>query len=138
MINKIIYIILFLCCQISAQIPNKIVILHRSFTAETPFSIRCNDVIFEPNGVFKRIIIDKKEDLIKFQKIINKIRFTSTNLEPDVRVKIEAHYTKYKTTICLDEGNTLINGRPAEYSEGLILFVDSMKNKYKDLTGKKK
>ena len=127
--------IVLLFNDILAQSPYKIVILHTDLDSETPFAIRCNDVSFSYNSTFKEIIIDRAKDLVKFQKILKKIRFTSTNHEPDVRIKIEAYYKKQKITICMGDGNNLINGRPAEYSEELMLFFDSMKTKYKSRTG---
>ena len=134
--NKYLFIFLLILFNAAyGQIPNKIVITYGDLDAESPMNLNC-DIINLSRYSCKQLLIDKKKDLNTFQKILNKIRYTSTDYEPDVRIKIEAYYGGKKTTICLGAFNSLINGRPVEYSEELVLYIESMKNKYKSITGK--
>jgi hypothetical protein len=138
-INRKILILLLLLFNITnGQIPTKVVITYLGLNDESPFNMTCDNIEVSKYSSCSQIIIDNKRDLIKFQKILNKIRYTSTDYEPDVRIKIEAYYKKHKTTICLGAGNSLINGHPVEYSEGLVLYIESMKSKYKSRTGAEK
>jgi hypothetical protein len=138
MSNKIIYLILILCFQISAQVPNKILIKSINKNIPQPIKIECSN--FEALADSNTIVftVDRKEDLEKFSKITKNIKPSSSEYSPDVKIKLLAYYDKETIIICCGEYLMSLNDNPVQYSKELIRFVAKMKIKYKHKISKMK
>ena len=98
----LIILLSLICLNCQSQEIKSIKIKFVDLDIDTPFSITCeNFENFFQEGI-EHVLIEDKEIIIGFQRVLEGLEENKRSIGPDTRIKIEIAYEDKTSSICID------------------------------------
>jgi hypothetical protein len=113
----------------------KLVINYVDYDIETPIRINLNDFYNSFSVELKEFIVNKKNDLVTFNKLFQELVPDSNNPKLDTRLIVEIHFTdKTVKYMGMDRFRIQIDQQIYKLSSELFDFIELLKREYKSDT----